>query len=282
MELNAEEKVKALCDEIKKAKSAMQSIKGDFVSKKATLLEIEKIGKNWFSDVRLLVLQYGIDDLDKNFDPQFQKLLKLSSGTNRVNSFKEPLNYLAQHLKKDVLIKVQTTKLVEESGNGDFDKIIGKVIDQFENEYLKEAVGCVKAGFNKASVVLGWCACVDRIHRKIEELGFTQFNGACASMYAQKTGRFKRFEKKYTINSIGELREVFDNDILWVIEGMGLVDSNAHTRLKSCFDMRNHSGHPGEAPVTTYNILSFFSDIVEIVLANKKFELKTRLPSAPM
>jgi len=64
---------------------------------------------------------------------------------------------------------------------------------------------------------------------------------------------------------------VFDRDLLWILEGMGLIDSNQHTRLLSCFDLRNHSAHPGEAPVTAYNLLSFFSDVIEIVLRNPKF-----------
>lgn len=54
---------------------------------------------------------------------------------------------------------------------------------------------------------------------------------------------------------------------------MQYIDTNERTRLASCFDMRNHSGHPGEAPITKFNVLSCFSDIVEIILANPKFTL---------
>jgi hypothetical protein len=71
---------------------------------------------------------------------------------------------------------------------------------------------------------------------------------------------------------LSELREVFDNDMLWVIEGMTLIDSNQHTRLRSCFDMRNQSAHPGEASITEYNLASVFSDIDQIVLSNTKFK----------
>lgn len=66
---------------------------------------------------------------------------------------------------------------------------------------------------------------------------------------------------------------MFDSDILWIIEGMGWIDANQHTRLRSCFDMRNHSAHPGEAPVTEYNLMSFFSDVDQIVLGNPQFEV---------
>jgi hypothetical protein len=273
MELSAEEKVKLLYEELKEAKKIVSKQEGTFISKKNVLSDIEKLSKNWFNDIKGQLSHYKIDNLD-HYDGHFQKLLNLSSGNNRVESFLKHLNALTQDFKKDILIKVQTTKPVDETPHSEFDEILKNVVDQAENEYLKESLGCLKANHLKASVILGWCACIDRVHRKIEELGFDKFNKACDSIQSQKQGRFKRFEKKIKINSINELREVFDNDILWIIEGMGLIDLNQHTRLRSCFDMRCHSAHPGEAPLTKYNILSFFSDIVEIVIVNPKFSLQ--------
>lgn len=54
-----------------------------------------------------------------------------------------------------------------------------------------------------------------------------------------------------------------------------MIDVNQKTRLVSCFEMRCHSGHPGEAPITKYNVLSCFSDVVEIVFTNSKFSLNS-------
>jgi hypothetical protein len=68
-------------------------------------------------------------------------------------------------------------------------------------------------------------------------------------------------------------REFTVGSRLWVTEGMGLIDSNQHTRLRSCFEMRCHCAHPGEAPITEYNLMSMFSDIQQIVLENPKFAL---------
>jgi len=142
-----------------------------------------------------------------------------------------------------------------------------------EDNYLREAIGCAQRGFLRASLVLGWCATIDRIHRKIEEIGFPAFNVASAQMASQQKGRFKRFNQVQNVSSLTELREVFDNIVLWIIEGIGLIDSNQHTRLHSCFDMRCQSAHPGDAPITEFNLLSFFSDLKEIVFGNPKFAL---------
>jgi hypothetical protein len=143
-----------------------------------------------------------------------------------------------------------------------------------ENEYLKEAVGCAKNKHFRAAVVLGWSATIDRIHKKIENLGFSNFNMTAANIASQTKGRYKKFGQIQLINSISDLRELFDNKILWVIEAMGLIDINQHTRLKSCFDMRCQCSHPGDAPITEWNLLSFFSDIKEIVLKNNKFQIQ--------
>ena len=92
-------------------------------------------------------------------------------------------------------------------------------------------------------------------------------------MKNQTEGRFKKFNKSQNVSSLSDLRTVFDSELLWIIEGMELIDINQHTRLSSCFDMRCHSGHPGEAPITKFNTVSFFSDIFEIVIVNEKFKI---------
>jgi hypothetical protein len=142
-----------------------------------------------------------------------------------------------------------------------------------ENEYIKEAIGCAQKSFFRASIILGWCAAIDRIHRKIEAIGFPTFNVTSARMASDTKGRFKKFNQVQNVNTISELREVFDNIVLWIIEGMQLIDSNQHTRLKSCFDMRCQCAHPGEAPITDWNLLSFFSDLNEIIFKDIKFKI---------
>ncbi|HEY9107718.1 MAG TPA: hypothetical protein VIN58_13650 [Roseateles sp.] len=92
-------------------------------------------------------------------------------------------------------------------------------------------------------------------------------------MQAATTGRYRKFNKGQNVSSLAELREVFDSTILWVIEAMGMIDTNEHTRLGSCFDMRCHGAHPGNAPIATYNLMSFFSDLDQIIFMSDKFKL---------
>jgi hypothetical protein len=155
--------------------------------------------------------------------------------------------------------------------------------DAEEDAYLKEAAACASASLFRGASVLGWCATIDRIHRVVEKIGFNKFNTVSQQMAAAQSGRFKRFNKPQNISSIGELREVFDTEVLWILEGMQMIDSNQHTRLRSCFDLRCQCAHPGDAPVTEYNLLSFFSDMNAIILRNPKFQFSENVsePAKP-
>ncbi len=142
-----------------------------------------------------------------------------------------------------------------------FEAFVASLSDPGESAYFQEALICARAGFLRAATVMGWCAAIDRIHRKIEQIGFTRFNVTSAQMASQQKGRFKRFNQTQSVTTLSDLREVFDTTVLWVLEGMTLIDANQHMRLRSCFEMRCQCAHPGDAPITEYNLMSFFSDI---------------------
>jgi len=121
--------------------------------------------------------------------------------------------------------------------------------------------------------VLGWCAAIHRLRRKVETLGFGQFNAASQRLKNQTSGKFKRWNKEFNVQSTSELQTVFDSDLVIVLEGMGLIDGNQSERLETLFQWRCHSAHPGHAPIGQAHVNAFFTDIVDIVLANPSFSI---------
>lgn len=234
--------------------------------------EAEKLSNFWFDNFSNKIVHPDIlkDDLT-SINNAFGEILILCRKPNRTSSFLAKFEVIYPIIFNNVFLKIRKNP-VHSIQIVNFEEYLGK-LDSDENEYLKEAIACCNSGFLKASIVLGWCATIDKIHKKIESIGFNQFNVTSLNMKNQTNGRFKRFNSSQNISSLSELRGVFDSDLLWIIEGMGLIDINQHTRLSSCFEMRCHSGHPGEAPITKYNTVSFFSDIFEIVLVNNNFSL---------
>lgn len=243
--------------------------------------QINYMSAKWFSDYAKSLSMYNVSQevLDK-YNGAFEELLKLSSTNSRRSSYLRQMDIIRHNYTSEIIIFLQThtyeSDVVVNKMSSEVLELLDKIKDKEENEYLCEALGCWENGFYKAAVVLMWCAAIDRIHRVIENVGFDKFNSTSEYMKNQTTGRFKRFNKNQNVHSISELRMVFDNDILAILEGMEMIDVNQKTRLVSCFEMRCHSGHPGEAPITKYNVLSCFSDIVEIIFTNSKFSLQKK------
>jgi hypothetical protein len=132
-------------------------------------------------------------------------------------------------------------------------------------------VACAEAGYTRAAVVLGWCSLIDKVQKQIVRLGLAKFNAASVTVKSQTSGKFKTWNKAFSVATLSELQTVFDTDLLVVLEGMGLLDGNQAERLRTCFQYRNHSAHPGEAPIEETHVVAFFTDINAIVLQNAAF-----------
>ena len=260
--------------EIRALRKDVNAEKANTIAKKSLRERAEALGTRWFSEVsEPLLNNYGFSaDLVEPYSQSFARLIKISAPNNLKKSYLDTLGALASSFRDDLLIPVQK----HPKSSSDVSLLAGLLQglpDPNENEYLQEAVNCARDHYYRAAVVLGWCAAIDRIHRTIEKIGFGQFNATSASMASQTKGRFKRFNSPQNVGSVSELREVFDTIILWILEGMQLIDSNQQTRLRSCFDLRCQCAHPGDAPLTEYNLLSYFSDLNEIIFKNATFQV---------
>lgn len=45
-------------------------------------------------------------------------------------------------------------------------------------------------------------------------------------MASQTQGRFKKFNKAQSVTSVSELQLVLDTDIVWILEGMQVIDTS--------------------------------------------------------
>lgn len=239
------------------------------ISKQNLRNEARALGAGWFQEYVPSLKPALPKEVLERYSTQFTRLIKLS---NPNNSYLDALETIIKPFEEDLLIPSQQGGLTGNSSSH-FDEFFANLSQGVESDYLAEAVNCAKAGYLRAAAVLGWSAAIDRVHRVLQDRGLGKFNAMSAQMAAATVGRYKKFNKAQNVNSLAELREVFDTTILWVVEGMGLIDTNQHTRLLSCFDMRCHGAHPGDAPITTYNLMSFFSDLDQIIFSNPKFKL---------
>lgn len=245
-----------------------------FVSRKKEKEEFQIYSKKWFEEVEPLLSYFGVEKIiEKKYHNLFTRLLELSLKNSRKSTYQKLICELLSDFKKDLIIPI-----IKSAGKitsiSNLTKILENVTEK-EKTYLNEALGCAQYKFFRGSMVLVWCAGVHRMQKKVEQLGFDEFNAKSVEMKAIHSGRFKRFNKSFNIHSLGELKAtVFDTDLLWILEYWCLIDSNQHERLSICFTMRNNSAHPGEAPIKEINLASAFSDIKSIIFDNPEFALE--------
>jgi hypothetical protein len=267
-----EHDLQRLLEDLKGLRKTLKAETVSQVAKKALRDRANELGARWHREFGPKVRSLVAQDVCERYDGGFTRLIRLSSPNNLRSSYLEALNALIAPFRNDLIIPAQQGAFTAPAPSA-FESFFASIASPDESDYLCEAIACARAGYFRAAAVLGWSAAIDRIHRKIEAIGFRQFNITSAQMASQQAGRYKKFNQVQNVNSISEVRETFDTVVLWIIEGMGLIDSNQHTRLRSCFDMRCQGAHPGDAPITQFNLLSFFSDLDQIIFSNAKFKL---------
>jgi len=250
----------------------LESIQSTYISRVTTQETMKSVCRIWFDKVKPRLEKISIDsDLIEKHSKDYEQLLKYSRKSSFKQSVIRNLEPIIEKFEEDFVHPIEIDNFDTNFGL-DINPYV-KGLQKDEKKYLEEAVICAKNNCIRACIILGWCAMINHIHLKLFDEGLNNFSQATTEMKARKYGRFKRFNKEYKIDSISELREVFDTDLLWILEYKEYIDKNQHERLRNCFTFRNNAAHPGEAPITPENLYSFYSDIAEIVLKNGNFNL---------
>ena len=234
--------------------------------------DAEDIASLWVEEFRSpLEHKYKIDKkVIEETSAQMKKLHVLSRPNNLKSSYTRCLNLILKNYEDKFILPLQQESS-EVSDIPELRKLIPDGDEAELSEYLIEAIECAESGHFKASIVMGWCAAIDKMQKRVLALGFNAFNSASTKIKSQSSGKFKRWKKEFNISTLSELQTVFDTDLIIVLEGMGLLDGNQSQRLETCFQYRNHSAHPGEAPIEPAHVISFFTDISKIVILNQDF-----------
>lgn len=261
-------------DDLSLLKREIGKLKTIAVSRRELRQSAENLASRWVEDLRSpLEHKFKIEkSIIEKTSELMKKLHVLSRPNNQKSSYTRCINQILKDFDNKFILPIQQ-KAEEIHDIPELQKILKEITDQDESEYLHEAISCAQADYSKAAIVMGWCAAIDRIQRKIMSIGFGKFNTASQLIKAQTSGKFKRWNKEFNVKTLSELQTIFDTDLIVILEGMGLIDGNQAERLGTCFQYRNHSAHPGEAPVEPVHLVSFFVDINKIILSNTSFSL---------
>jgi hypothetical protein len=262
--------LKAQAAEVKQLRRSIAAIRTTQVQQAALKTTAHAIASRWFDEVRPALDSAGAatDDMAA-FSVLFEQLMQLSRTRSGKSTYLSLLDTITPRYQQELIHAAEIGAFLAGPALSISPYLAG--LSSEEGTYLDEAQRCLSVNALKGCIVLGWCATIARIHEQIGKIGYAKFTKATEEMAAKDYGRYKPFKKIFKIDSLSELQRVFDTDLLWVLEYLELIDSNQHQRLRTCFDLRNHSAHPGQAPIEPENVYAFYSDITKIVLKNPKF-----------
>lgn len=262
--------------QLRSLKRELKALRTSQVSQKSIREKSRELATEWVERIRPILqsnFPVAAEALESD-SKQLERFFVLSRPNNLVSSYLAVLDTVLKDFKNKYILPVQTTsKEVNEVTQ--LDKLLEKLGDEAENEYMQEAINCAKSGYRRAAIVMAWAAVIDRLQRKVEAIGFDAFNQASTKLKNKTTGTFKRWNKVFDISSISELQQsVSDGDLLTIFEGgLGILDGNQAERLRTNLEYRHHSAHPGGAPIEEEHLVVFFSDIIGIVFTNPKLTL---------
>ena len=267
-------KLKEFQTRLKSLKKEVSLESGHCISKSALRNAADEIATMWVEKLRSpLEHKFKLDkDLIRGTAESMKRLHILSRPNNLKSSYLKVLSAVLKQFDNRFVLPIKQTTF-EVDNILDLTKIIPTLPDPDESIYLQEAIDCAAAGYRRAAIVMGWCCGIDRIQRKVIAIGFAAFNAASTKIKNQTSGKFKRWNKEFKISTLSELQMIFDNDLIIVLEGMGLIDGDQAQRLAICFQYRNHSAHPGKAPIEDPHVITFFTDINSIILQNPNFAI---------
>lgn len=267
-------KLREFKEEITGLKRAISRLETPKVSRQKLRKDAEAIASKWVEELRSpLEHKFKIEKKTiADTSEQMKKLHILSRPNNQKSSYTRCLNLVLKNYDDKFILPIQ-----QEGGEiaeiPELRRLLPNLNDPDMSDYLTEAVESAEEGHYRAAIVLGWCAAIDKMQKKVRSLGFGAFNAASLKAKNQKSGKFKRWNKEFGVSTLSELQTVFDTDLIVVLENMELLDSNQSQRLETCFQYRNHSAHPGEAPIESAHVISFFTDITRIVILSPDFSL---------
>lgn len=139
-------------------------------------------------------------------------------------------------------------------------KKILNIADAYEQRYVEEAIRCLHPPVLafRAAVLMGWTAAIHHLRKKVECIGFNNFNTTFQKIYPQS--------KKKPANHFYDLEDYKDIELLEVCEKLHIYDKAVKKLLQHWLDLRNGCSHPTNVIPEIHIVKAFFEEIIEYVL----------------
>lgn len=183
-----------------------------------------------------------------------------TSLTSRTFKFYHKLIYGVDHASVD---HSPLDRIVHEpdppANTGALKRILFLVKNEQEKDYLSEAVLCLEAGANRASVVLAWSAAIRNVQSRCLKHSSHALNSALRAHWPNAPN----------VQKIEDFAYIKDRTILLTAQNLGEFDKNEKDVLIQCLNLRNKCGHPGNYKPRPHKVAAFIEDLITIIFQSQ-------------
>jgi site-specific recombinase XerD len=183
--------------------------------------------------------------------------LKMASHSKRTYAFYSRIvtgrdNIVVEHSPLDKIIYSNEVSFINTKP---LERLLFRISDASEADYLNEAITCIKVGAFRACVVFAWNAAMRNIHNRCINHSNHLINNIVKKH--EPTAR--------NIKKIEDFAYLKDRTVLLLSMELGEFDKNQKDILESCLLLRNKSGHPGNYKPQSFKVAGFLEDLITIV-----------------
>jgi hypothetical protein len=153
------------------------------------------------------------------------------------------------------LDRIISTDIEGEIDLTSLERMLRRVQDVDERDYLSEAVQCFRVRSLRAGVIFAWCAAIHNLRKKCIVHSPNSINQILK----------KHNPKSPQIKNVDDFARINDSLFLLLCSDLGVLDKNQKDILEGCLDLRNKCGHPGKYRPHLLKSASFIEDLITIV-----------------
>ncbi|MCW8965768.1 MAG: hypothetical protein OQK82_03645 [Candidatus Pacearchaeota archaeon] len=136
-------------------------------------------------------------------------------------------------------------------------KLIPKVQDKQESEFLEEAVTCLEVGSYRASIIMSWLLTINHLQNYILKNKLSEFNTALATQNL----RLRQ------INILDDFSELKESKFIEICRSARIISNDIRKILEEKLGIRNTYAHPNDIKIFETKATSFTEDLVENIIS---------------
>lgn len=158
----------------------------------------------------------------------------------------------SKHVRDLLGLKADSPEIIHDTAT--LEKLISKLSNADERDYLNEALTCLKVGALRATVVFAWSAATRNLQSK-----------CLAKGKALNVALQKHDPKARTVNTLDDFAYIKESTLILACQDLGVFDKSQRETAEEALRLRNRCGHPARYAPKEKKVSSLIEDLISVV-----------------